>query len=325
MRSRVAAVLAVVVVLLPACGGGRLFRRGHDTERPSAGDDRRTLDLGGETRWYVLHVPESASKGRGTVPLVLMLHGGGGRADRIDEQTGWADLADREGFVVAFPQAVERRWNDGRADASSPSYEMDVDDVAFLSAVIDDVGTQVPLDRRRVYSAGISNGAFMSARLACALSRRVAAVATVAAKIAPELLGSCKPSRPVSVVSLNGTGDPVVPYEGGRIALGRTERGDTTGVAEATAFWARTDGCDPQPEVTDLADNDPDDGSTATRETYTDCRDATAVVLYRVEGGGHTWPGGRQYLSERVVGPVNRDVDATRVIWDFFAAHPAPR
>lgn len=77
--------------------------------------------------------------------------------------------------------------------------------------------------------------------------------------------------------------------------------------------------------MTDLADNDPDDGSTATRETYTDCRDATAVVLYRVEGGGHTWPGGRQYLSERVVGPVNRDVDATRVIWDFFAAHPAPR
>ncbi|MDQ7842789.1 MAG: PHB depolymerase family esterase [Armatimonadota bacterium] len=279
----------------------------------------RTIDIGGVRRTFLLYVPPALPAGR-AVPLVFVLHGGGGTGRRM-ERFGFNVLADRHGFLVVYPDAWERNWNDGRGDPHIRAQAEGIDDVGFIAALITRLSTEYPVDPRRVFSTGISNGGFMSQLLAARLSSRLAAIAPVAAGMAPAVAASLHPERPVSVLVINGTDDPLVPYEGGPVAR---NRGETISTEEIIRKWAAANRCPGPPEVSALPETAPTDGTRVKRTAYTACAEQTAVVLYTIEGGGHTWPGGPQYLPRAIVGRVSREINATEVIWQFFAAHPRP-
>ena len=183
---------------------------------PPAGEPR-TLQAGGVTRRYFLYLPATWHRGR-PAPLVLVFHGGGGRASGIAPHTGFSRLAEREGFVVAYPQGLNGRWNDGRGYAATH------DDVGFVRALLDTLGREFGIDPRRVYATGISNGAMFSYRLACDLPGVFAAVAPVAGAMPADLAPACAHTQPVSVLAFQGTADPLMPYAGGGVARRRGTR-----------------------------------------------------------------------------------------------------
>jgi polyhydroxybutyrate depolymerase len=252
--------------------------------------------------------------------LVLALHGGGGTDARMVQLTGggFNTLADRDGFLVAYPDGLEKHWNDGRAGVSWRAHRDGVDDVGFLAALIARLAGEWPVDARRVYVTGASNGGMMAIRLGCELADKIAAIAPVIGAMPAALAPRCAPSAPLSVLFMNGVQDPLVPWQGGEVRLGRKNFGTVLSVAESVKFWATHNRCAVAPVVTDQPDRDPRDGTRVRREFYESCRDGTEVVLYAIEGGGHTWPGGYQYRPERVIGKGSRDIDGAEAIWNFF-------
>jgi polyhydroxybutyrate depolymerase len=275
------------------------------------------MELDGITRSYHLHVPSAV--GPTPAPLVLVFHGGGGTGPGTERLTRFTALADREGFLVAFPEGVEKNWNDGREFTSSRAHRDHVDDVAFVTALIDAIGRAHAVDPRRVYATGISNGGIFSHYLAAHLSARIAAIAPVVGGIADPPDAWLRPEQPVSVLMLQGTRDPLVPYHGGAVAF---DRGKIIDTEEAARRWAALNGG--REPVREPLPADGKDRCGGLRTIYPGGRDGSEVTLVRLDGGGHTWPGGAQYLPERLIGRVCRDFDATVLIWDFFKAHPKP-
>ena len=278
---------------------------------PAPAGEPRTLQAGGVTRRYFLYLPATWHRGR-PAPLVLVFHGGGGRASGIAPHTGFSRLAEREGFVVAYPQGLNGRWNDGRGYAATH------DDVGFVRALLDTLGRELSIDPSRVYATGISNGAMFSYRLACYLPGTFAAVAPVAGAMPADLAPACAHTQPVSVLAFQGTADPLMPYVGGGVAR---RRGRVLSAERSIAFWATTSGCAAAPVTTEEPDR-VTDGTRVRRTAYGTCREGRAVELYTIEGGGHTWPGGPPVGGS--VGRVTREIDATAVIWGFFVGHPRP-
>jgi polyhydroxybutyrate depolymerase len=284
---------------------------------PAAAELQRRVVVVGETsRDYLLYFPDrQPASGRG-LPLLIVLHGGSTVADMILHYTHFNEIGERENVAIAYPYGMNRWWNDGRYyDGRGESA---ADDVGFIRALVDDVAANAaPLDRSRVFATGISNGGFMSLRLACEASDLFAAVAAVSATMPLELGARCRPAKPVSVLVINGTGDPLVPYVGGFARTGNTLRGAIWSTEHTISFWTRHNGC-AAPAVTQvLPDLDPTDGSHVIESDYRGCAGAP-VKLLRVEGGGHTWPGGPQYIPASLLGLTNRDIDASAVIWSFF-------
>lgn len=279
----------------------------------------RTLEHGGLQRSYLVRLPAAlAAPGRtDPVPLVLVLHGGGGRAGAFAQFTGFDAAAEAGGFIAVFPDGVEGYWNDGRSRVGSRALVEDIDDVGFLMAIVDKLTTVAPVDPKRVYVAGMSNGGTMALRVACDAAERVAAVAAVAASLPERMRTRCNPAAPVSVLLMNGTGDPIMPWRGGEIRMGLQRMGRVLSTVDTVEFWVGRNGCATLPLIEELPDREPGDNSVVRRESYPQCRGAE-VVLYSIDRGGHTWPGGPQYLPQVSVGRVNRDIDATAVIWDFF-------
>ncbi len=315
--ARLAAAGIVLVVLLlfvlvnVARGQGRV-------KEAKAGTDRAgSIVHGGLTRTYLLHMPAGFDQAR-QWPLVFVLHGGGGDGAKVTKLTGFGSKADSAGFIVCCPDAVNNHWNDGRQVRRFKSQREGVDDVGFIAALIDRFAKDMNVDRRRVYATGISNGGMMCHRLACELSDRIAAIAPVAAALPEPLANSARPSRPMPVLVINGTKDPLVPFEGGGVGLYH-KRGEVLSVARTVGFWVAADSCGPKPETTEIPDVDPHDGITVVRERYSGGRDSSEVILYRVEGGGHTWPSGARRVAR--FGKTARDIDATEAIWEFFNRH----
>jgi polyhydroxybutyrate depolymerase len=276
-------------------------------------EERRTLRVDGVERRYLVLLPPAGHPGP-LAPLVLVFHGGGGRAEGIAPHTGFSRLAAREGFVAVYPDGLDHRWNDGRGYAATH------DDVGFVRALLDTLRRERPIDPRRIYATGISNGAIFTYRLACDLPGVFAAVAPVAGAMPVDLVPTCGHAEPVSVLALQGTADPLMPYGGGGVAR---RRGRVLSAARSVAFWAAAAGCAAAPMTTPEPDVSPADGTRVQRAAYPGCRDGRSVELYTIEGGGHTWPGGPPVGG--AVGRVSRDVDATTLIWTFFAQHPRPQ
>lgn len=289
---------------------------------PAAADratQAHTIEVGGLSRTYLLHVPPALPAG--PVPLVLVFHGGGGNGVGTERLTRFSELADREGLLVAYLEGVGRNWYDGREFATgSRAHRERIDDVGFVAAMLDTIARMHAVDPRRIYATGISNGAVFSHYLAAHLSPRIAAIAPVVGGIADPPDAWLRPDRPVSVLILQGTTDPLVPYRGGAIAFGRGRIIDTE---EAARRWARLNGTAPEPRSTGLPAPGQDHCG-GLRLTYSGGREGSEVVLVRLDGGGHTWPGGTQYLPEGLIGRVCRDFSATSIIWEFFRAHPKP-
>jgi len=284
-----------------------------DRESRSSGQ-RQTLIHNGVGRSYVVRAPGELASDNGLVPLVLVLHGGGGNAGNAERMTGFTDKAGREGFIVAYPEGTGRRnnrfltWNAGHCCG----YAMDkrVDDVGFISALIDKLIESYPVDPKRVYATGMSNGGMMTHRLGIELSSRFAAIAPVAGT----LFGDEKrPEHSVSAIMLNGMLDKSVPYHGGPPGGRFTGAWDGKPVKpalEQAAFWASADGCANSPVK--------DDQVAFTRWQY-HCPSGRAVELYLVNDNGHAWPGGQQ--GSRMGDKPSSTLNGTDVIWGFFKVH----
>ncbi len=296
--------LACLLVLLVGCSGAR----GTSRERPgrtAVGTSTHSITVDGRRRTFRLYRPPSLPV---SAPLVVMLHGGFGNGDQAEKAYGWDGEADTGHFLVAYPDGVNRAWATGGGCCGTPG-KTGVDDVAFITAMVAAIGHQVPVDRRRVYATGISNGGMLAYRLACD-TKLFAAIGPDSAT----LLGRCESPAPTSVIHIHGTTDRNIPYAGGRGSGFAQINGP--GVPGLVADWRETDHCSP-PSTTA---HDPVTILTAT------CPDARAVELITITGAGHQWPGGvSKPVLQRVLhlDPPSKALDATDVIWKFFARHPA--
>ena len=271
----------------------------------------------GLKRTYWLHVPPQ-SHGKNSVPLVFALHGGGGSGKKMAGFTGLSRLADREGFMVVYPDGVEKHWNDGRGLARYRSQRENIDDVGFISGLIDTLAKEYPVDLGRVYVTGASNGAMMSYLLACELTDKITAIAPVIGALGENIAQSCSPTRPIPVLMIGGRADPLVPWQGGDVHFFRKKFGKVISFPQTLAFWVAHNGCLEMPQISWLPDVDPHDGTRIKKTSYRQCRQGVEVVLYEIQDGGHTWPSGYQYLPEYIIGKTSRDIDGAEVIWDFF-------
>ncbi len=261
----------------------------------------------GVKREYLVYVPATYN-GTTPVPLVISMHPAMSWPAAQMNFSHWNDVADEHGFIVAYPAGIgfsPKTWfmRGRETPARMP-------DVIFISELIDTLSRKYRIDAKRIFADGMSNGGGMAFALSCTLSDRIAAVGMVSAARSLDW-NWCTDDRPVPAVTFHGTADPVVPYEGGRTPVGPDV---FPSVPSFTANWARRNRCGANPiESTPAQD--------VVRWEYTGCADSASVVLYTIVGGGHQWPGGRP-LPAFLVGPYSRSIDATRVMWTFFAAHP---
>lgn len=274
----------------------------------------------GRDRNYLIHLPPAYQLGT-SLPLVLALHGGGGTAAGMEKLTGLSKVSDHEGFILCYPQGVGKNWNDGRDIKDSKAAQEDINDVGFLLALMDKLIADYGVDPHRIYMTGISNGGFMSYRMGLEAADSLAAIAPVAANLAEDVL-NLKPSQPISVLIINGDEDPLVPWEGGWVGFGGKKRGKCISAMETLHFWQTADGITPGSEsVTNLPEQNTKDGTKIQVLASHNDSNGADVVLYDVQGGGHTWPGGWQYLGAWLVGRTSRELNASEVIWEFFKEH----
>ena len=270
-------------------------------------------------RWerdYLVYLPVNYQKTpEHPIPLLIVLHGGGSTARNMIKltQEGFHHLADEHRFIVAYPEGFGRQWNDGRFEVRG---RRNMDDVGFLRDLIDMLVPYYAIDPQHVFVTGMSNGGHMAYRLACDLPDKIAGIAPVAALMPGNPEQACRPARPMPVLMIAGTDDPLVPYRGGAVQVGTQQRGTVASADATLRFWAKINGCTGEPLVTDLEDRDPRDGTHIRETLYSSCDAPT--VLYSIVGGGHTWPGGMQYLDERMIGRTSREFDASEMIWGFF-------
>jgi polyhydroxybutyrate depolymerase len=286
------------------------------------GEQRVDTTSGGTPRWYVRHVPPSYD-GKTPTPLVLDLHGYLEGAELHETNSRLGAFGDAHGFVTITPQGsgdVVPGW----------AVELDAPDVRFVGDLLDEAGRTLCIDDRRIFVTGFSNGAFLASTLACVYADRIAAIAPVAALRNPP---GCKPARPVPIVTFAGTGDEFVAFTGGLGPRAQmTSANDGTGrmlgeksggalvassesMPKIIAAWAKRNHCAAKPKETSVA-------SDVTLVRYR-CPKRADVELYRIDGGGHTWPGSEfSRQIESVVGLTTFSINANELMWAFFQAHP---
>jgi polyhydroxybutyrate depolymerase len=301
LASNLGVVLLTVASLPPA-------------EKSAPGSHAQSLAHGGLKRTYRLYVPAGYDGSR-PMPLVLVFHGGQGTGAQMERGVGFNRLADKHGFLVAYPDGVGQHWNDGRVSPRLADVAK-VDDVGFVAALIDHLASTYRIDPDRVYATGISNGGFLAHRLGWELSDRLAAIAPVAGTLGKEVAAKFAPKRAVAVLHIHGTKDPAVKWEGGEVIA---RGGEALSVPAVVALWVKANGCRPKPTVEYLPQKEPKDGTRVRRETYAAGEVGAEVVVYAVEGWGHNWPGGAS-LGERF-GPATKQVNGAEVIWQFFQRH----
>ncbi len=254
------------------------------------------LQSGGESRWFAIYIPQGYQHGTPT-PLVFNFHGAGSTFQQQSIISGMNEIAESEGFIVVYPQALPENSNSWfLADGSIGSL-----DVEFTQAMIDDLHKKLTIDPKRIYATGFSNGGGLVDSLGCMLSDTFAAIAPVAG--AYVYWAPCEITSPVSMIAIHGDADSAVAYAGGGYS--------TPGWA---GTWAERNGCDSTSST-----NQPFDDITV--ETWDSCPEGVAVTLYTVAGGGHVWPGSAVY--EGAQGATN-NLNATDIIWEFFKDHPKP-
>ena len=287
---------------------------GSNPESPRPGTSARSLVSAGLKRCYLLHLPPDYD-GDQSLPLVISLPGFTSNPKGQEYLTRWNEVADNEGLLVVYPQGTSfpLRWNSSTAFTDS-----DVDDVQFIADLIDEVSNIVAVDPNRIYVDGMSNGGSMANCVACELAGKVAAVGVVTGPPV-EPPGGCNPERPISLIAFYGTDDPLVAYGGGIVEESFISKlinrsSPPVSLPSVTSYieaWAKRNGCATVPELIPVQGD-------ARGVRYAGCKDTSEIVFYTIEGGGHTWPGGRPTF----VGKTSSDIDASQVMWKFFKAHP---
>jgi polyhydroxybutyrate depolymerase len=273
-------------------------------------DLRGDIQWGGRQRSYRLHLPPGAD-GR-PLPLVVVLHGGGGDMTAAARQTRFDAEADRAGFIVVYPNGSgllpDRLlvWNAGTCCGYAVKH--DVDDVGFIRALVGELKARHAIDATRIYATGFSNGGMMSYRLACEVSELFAAIAPVAAT---QTLHGSMPSHPVSILHIHGSADENVPLRGGLGRKSLDEDSSRPPVSQSIRFWVERNGTVETPATSQHRG--------IRREVYTGGREGSEVEFWLIDGGGHAWPGGDRLMNW--LDAPSKELDATAAIWAFFAAH----
>jgi polyhydroxybutyrate depolymerase len=284
------------------------------------------LPFQGLDRTYLLHAPTRA--GSTPAALVLAFHGGSQTAEQMEAMTGFSALADREGFVVAYPQGIDNSWADGRGTTAADKQH--VDDVGFASAIVADISRRASINVKQIYATGPSNGGILSNRLGCEMAATLAGIGPVISAIASDVAPRCRPASPIAVVAIQSVSDPLVPFNGGQVGEnGRIGAGGRVASARATQdLWRAADGCGSQPGVTTLPVR-VNDGTSVVQRQFPGCKGGTDVVWYEIQGGGHRWPPHQattpaEKIAARLFGVSSQNIDATDTIWQFFKSHPKP-
>lgn len=259
-----------------------------------------SIVVDGIYRSYRLYIP--ASLNAVTRPLILNMHGLGSNAVEQQYYGNFMPIADTAGFYVVMPEGTSvsgtTYWNVGFPGSGN------VDDVKFLSVLIDTLARRYPIDKSRVYATGMSNGGYMAHLLGMRLSNKIAAIASVAGSMVSTVYTSAGPGRAVPAMQIHGTADATVPYNG--FAYG-------VPIDSVVAFWVGNDGCNPIPTQTAVPNTNTSDGCTADHFLWSGGKGGSTVELFKVSGGGHSWPG-----APAVLGVTNQDFSASAEIWRFF-------
>jgi len=315
------ALLVLHLLLVLAAVGWRTLVYAPQPEPPALAGAlvRGSLRAGERERSYAVYVPASRAE---HPALLLVLHGSMGNGDQARTGTFYAfdALADREGFVVAYPDGFEGHWNDCRRAAPYAANVQNVDDVGFLRALAARLGSELGVDASRITATGISNGGQMAYRLALEAPDLVAGVAPVAAGLPDDANFDCtRANQPVAILILNGTEEPMNPFDGGRVALYGIwgDRGTVLSSDASAAYWAGLAGHRSPPRRHRYPDRSRDDGSWAEIAEFVD-GDGPEVAHLVVHGGGHTFPNLRGRYP-RGLGRTNADIDAASEIWTFLS------
>ncbi len=264
-----------------------------------------SFTFGGTARNYSLYVPASYSSNQ-SVPLLLNLHGYTSNGSQQAIYGDFRPIADTANFIVVHPNgtidpvAGQSFWNFGIVGAT-------VDDYGFLDAMIDTISAQYNINQNRIYSVGMSNGGFMSYGLACQ-TERFAAVGSVTGSMSIPMYNSCNPSHPTPIIHIHGTLDATVPYTGGASAKA---------AEDVVSYWVTNNNCNPTPQTISIPNNNLTDGATAERYLYSGGTNGNTVEFFKVNNGGHTWPGAPIPLPSS--GNTCMDFSASKEIWRFFS------
>lgn len=278
---------------------------------PGPGDWVRSVEADGLDREFLVHVPPSYD-GSARLPLVLAFHGTPSDAAEIRRITDFDRFADQHGFVAVYPESSHGDWATGCLACASAADHARIDDVAFVRRVVQRLSSDLSIDRGRVVAVGFSNGALFVHHLACEAADLLAGAAIVGATLLdPAFVPPCRPSRAIPIALVHGDADPTFP-PGGRVFGPGEESPRTISIDATLETWADLEGCflatppDPLPDVAA-------DGTRVFLERRSGCDRGAEVRLWRIEGGGHTWPGSPVGFS-RFLGPKSLDLDASSAL-----------
>lgn len=289
-------VVAVCLFVLVACSGSNPVA----STPPRAAVQFGDLEVDGQIRRYRVFAPPTVEEGV-PAPVVLALHDAFGTAETFREVTQFDRAATAGNFIVVYPESLGGTWNGGFCCGTARAGQQDVDDVGFLTRVLDALSFDYTIDPARVYAVGASNGGIMAYRLGCELANRIAGVAAVGGAM---IMDGCSPRQSVSILAIHGTNDGHVPYEGG-VTSGAPD--PVPSQRELVHAWAGLNGCGEGAHS--------ETGTPLAISTWTNCRAGTSVRLVTVRGGGHTW------FSAEFDGPAGA-MDATQAITEFFGLTP---
>ena len=302
-------LLITILITLISCNKGD-----NSTTIADKPSEQKTVNLtvDGNARSFIVYLPTGYNNA-GKMPLIFAIHGGSGTPEGMINIANFKTIADRDKVVLVYPAGIQNNWNDGRP--TTPN-QLGINDVSFFNQMCDYMINNYSVDGTKIYATGISNGGFMSSRLGCELSNRIAAIAVDAASIeATTIASNCNPGRPVPAIYIHGTTDPLVPFTGGTVSPGAG--GTAISHFQAIDKWITINGCNTTPTITDLPDI-ANDGTTIKQRVYSNSTNGSEVVSYVILNGGHTWPQGYQYLNEAIIGKTSQDMNACEVIWTFF-------
>lgn len=295
----------------------RVPQLGGAAKVPGAAPGYESIVIAGKPRTFMRYTPNRVLGKK--APVVFALHGAKGTADKLQGYLGLNEVADREGFVVVYPQGEKNRWNDGRAaDKTGGGEASSANDFEFLNGLADALIVQGVADPNRIYMLGVSNGGFMAFNAACNDSSRFAAYASVIASMPVDAIAKCKPSRAVPLMMINGTADELIRFDG---ATGKFGINGNAPPMEVAKHFAGLSGCKSVSAIA-LPDADPKDGTRVSLSSWSGCMPGSAVEFYVVDGGGHQAPargkvtGG--FVLEMFLGTRSHDIDTAEAAWVFF-------
>lgn len=268
-------------------------------------DVSKTISIGILNRAYKVHLPSGYDSNK-DYPLVFVLHGGGGNIENAEKMSNMSILADKEGFIVVYPQGIFTTWNGWTC--CGYAVEKNINDIRFFDEMIIKIKEEYSIDNNKIYASGFSNGGFMAYRLACEMSEDFAAVGVVAGS----LTGTCNPSKKVSVIIFHGLDDENVPYLGGKGSKSLDNRPADKPVSYAVDFWKVFNGC---------SNKNQNVFGNISYESY-NCQQGIGLDVYSIDNQGHAWPGGTPGLEYGNIDLPTKEISATEKIWQFFEAHP---